>query len=281
MVSMEKLVFRYGKRKLFAGLRLDLAEGNIYGLLGKNGAGKTTLLRILSGQLFPCEGKCLVLGMNPAERAPAFLSDVYFVPEEFSVPPLTIERYLRLHAPFYPRFDMANFRNNLEVFGLLGSEDMGELSYGNKKKVILSFGLATGARLVLMDEPTNGLDIPSKAQFRRAVASSLGEDRTFLISTHQVRDLGNLIDPVIILDEGEIILNQGLEFLGRRIAVTKEANPPEEGGAVYYESGLGGYTVVRPRTEGEESLVDLETLFNAAVSNKRFFRSLSEQEVAP
>lgn len=280
MVSLEKLVFRYGKRRFFDDLHLSLNEGNIYGLLGKNGAGKTTLLRILSGQLFPSGGTCRVMGKNPGERAPGFLSDVYFVPEEFSVPALTIESYLGLHAPFYPRFNLAEFKNNLEIFGLLGAENMGELSFGNKKKVVLSFGLATGARLVLMDEPTNGLDIPSKAQFRRAVASSLSGERTFLISTHQVRDLGNLIDPIIILDEGEILLNLGLEFLGRRLSIVKEADPPGEGEAVYCESGLGGYTVVRSRAEGEDSLVDLETLFNAAVSNKGFFRSLTDREAA-
>jgi len=168
---------------------------------------------------------------------------------------------------------------NLEAFGLSGEENMGELSYGNRKKVVLSFGLATGARLVLMDEPTNGLDIPGKTQFRKVVASSLSEERTFLISTHQVRDLGNLIDPIVILDEGEILLNRDLEFLGRRLSISREASPPEDGEAVYYESGLGGYTVVRSRSEGEESLVDLETLFNAVVSNRDFFRSLSAREV--
>jgi len=280
MVALERIAFRYGKKSLFTDLHLGLSKGNIYGLLGRNGAGKTTLLRLLSEQLFPSQGTCRVLDRNPTDRDPGFLSDIFFIPEEFSVPGLKISHYLKLHAPFYPRFDMSEFKNNLEVFGFLGDENMGELSYGNRKKVILSFGLATGARLVLMDEPTNGLDIPSKTQFRKVVASSLSEERTFLISTHQVRDLGNLIDPIIILDEGEIILNRDLEFLGKRLAISKEANPPGEGEAVYYESGLGGYTVVRSRSEGEESLVDLEMLFNAVVANKRFFRTLAAREVA-
>lgn len=268
MIEIEGLSFGYGRSQLFSNLTLRVEPGNIYGLLGKNGAGKTTLLKIISGLLFPDLGHCRTLGEQPRSRSPEMLSDIYYLPEEFYLPALKPRQYASIYHPFYPAFDGQVFERYLAEFGLDLEARVTSYSYGQKKKFLLSFGLATGARLVLLDEPTNGLDIPSKSQFRRIVASALTEERTFLISTHQVRDMENLIDPVIIIEDGRIIFNRAVEEVASRVHITLEKSEPDPQTALYVEKTIGGYSVVKPGTSGPEPSIDLETLFNMVTTAK-------------
>ncbi|MFH2050027.1 MAG: ATP-binding cassette domain-containing protein, partial [bacterium] len=201
MIELTNLSFAYkNKAPLFDRLSLKITEGNIYGLLGKNGAGKTTLLKIICGLLFPQQGTCVVLGFAPQKRSADMLKEIYFIPEEFYTPALKINEYVLLYAPFYPNFDPQALENYIATFDLPTNEQLISLSYGQKKKFLIAFGLATNSQLLILDEPTNGLDIPSKSQFRKLLAATMDENRTIIISTHQVRDIGNLIDPIIILD---------------------------------------------------------------------------------
>lgn len=223
MIHFQGVTFGYTrKRRIYDGLSLTLLPGAIYGLLGPNGAGKSTLLRLMAGLLFPQAGNLRVHGHTPGERKPAFLEDVFLVPEEFHLPPVSIRNYVRSNAPFYPNFDAAQFQAYLAEFGLSESQKLSEMSYGQKKKVLIGFGLATNTALLIMDEPTNGLDIPSKSQFRRLVAGAADEHRTILISTHQVRDLETLIDPIIILGEQPngsmgVTLQASVETIAQRL----------------------------------------------------------------
>jgi len=269
MLQIEKLSFSYSQRRpLFDHLDLTLPAGNIYGLLGKNGAGKSTLLKIIGGLLFPNQGKLEVVGFRPKDRFPQFLQEIYLVTEEFHLPSLTMERYVKLYSPFYPRFNNSLFDAYIEEFKLPKGQKLSTLSYGQKKKFLLSFGLATDCKLLILDEPTNGLDIPSKSQFRKVIANAIHEERSFIISTHQVRDVENLIDPIIILDEGEIVFFQDYEQISKKLAFSRQADLPNDGSLVYFESSFGGYTVLKKNTEEEETNINLETLFNAVVSNK-------------
>ena len=221
MISLENCSFHYSKKKpLFKNLDLQLEAGRIYGLLGKNAAGKSTLLRLMSGLLFPTEGRCEVSGFTAAKRQPGFLADVFLIPEETWLPDLTIKKYVETHAAFYPKFDRDQFYKWLAEFQVPDNERLNALSFGQKKKTIIAFGLAANTRIVLMDEPTNGLDIPSKAEFRRIVASALDENRTLIISTHQVRDLDSLIDGVIVVEGGEILIDATLERIACPIFCT-------------------------------------------------------------
>lgn len=269
MIRIENLSFSYDKkRRLFDQLNLSLPPGNIYGLLGKNGAGKSSLLKIISGLLFPKQGNLDVVGFTPKDRFPSFLQEIYLITEEFYLPSLSMKRFVRLYSPFYPRFNYGLFEEYIKEFNLPEEQKLSTLSYGQKKKFALSFGLATDCKLVILDEPTNGLDIPSKSQFRKVVASAIHEDRTFIISTHQVRDMENLIDPIIILDEGEIIFFQHCEQISKKLAISRASKLPEDDGLVYAEPTFGGFTVVRENTSGEETNVNLEILFNAIVNSK-------------
>ncbi|MBU4445117.1 ABC transporter ATP-binding protein [bacterium] len=279
MIKMTDLTFAYkNKPPLFSELNLQISDGNIYGLLGKNGAGKTTLLKIICGLLFPQKGTCSVLAFAPSGRIPEMLQEIYFIPEEIYTPPLKISEYLKLYAPFYPRFDHQSFGQYIKTFDLPRNDRLTSLSYGQKKKFLVAFGLATNCRLLILDEPTNGLDIPSKSQFRKLLAASLSEDRIIIISTHQVRDIGNLIDPIIILDGGNVIFNQSIDDISRKLAVRLQKTEPGKDDVLYSEKTLGGYVVIDENRGESESNLDIELLFNAVINNQQRMGELFTRE---
>jgi len=279
MITLDKLSFSYRKKKLFDELSLHISAGNIYGLLGKNGAGKTTLMKLLAGLLFPQTGTCEVMGFTPKERDPDMLQEVYFIEEDLHVPAISIGKYLELHAPFYPRFNFNHFLEYLKEFELSQDLKLNKLSYGQKKKVLLCFGLATNCRLLILDEPTNGLDIPSKGQFRKILASAIDDQRTFIISTHQVRDLGTLIDPIIILDQGQIIFDQTLEQINQRLYFHMEYFNEEPENVIYAERVPGGFMCLTENYLGEESDIDIEVLFNAVITQPEKIQSIFSKSV--
>ena len=267
MIKIKNLTFGYGKEDLFSGLSLSTAPGNIYGLLGKNGAGKTTLLKLLAGLRFAKGGECEVLGYDPSRRPPSFLEEFFFLPEEFNLLEVPVRKFERLYAPFYPWFSPNLFREYMKEFELDYNKNLKVYSFGQKKKFLLAFGMARNPRLMLLDEPTNGLDIPSKRQFRKILASALTDDQTVIIATHQARDLENLIDPVIILDEGRIIFNQFMEEVASKLTVRLLSESPKPGESLYTEKTVTGYSAVVENTDDQEARMDLEILFNAVTSN--------------
>lgn len=265
VAEVTDLSFSYTQKPLFRDLSFSLERGNIYGLLGKNGAGKSTLLKLLCGQLFACEGSLSVFGENPRRRTPSLLSEIFYLSEEFPLPRMKSRQYLSMLAPFYERFDHERFAHYAGEFDLDLTQRLSEMSLGQKKKYLLAFGLASGCSLLIMDEPTNGLDIPSKRQFRQIVASAMSEERTFVISTHQVRDMEALIDPIIILDQGKVIFNEGLDALTDAYVLEHVATEPGSD-ALYREKVLGGWMVLKKRAEAERGqTLDLETIFNIIV----------------
>ena len=274
MIDLKNLSFAYRKQKLFSSLNLHLDPGHIHGLLGKNGVGKTTLLKLISGLRYPQAGESRVLGFVPRERRPGMLEDLYLIPEEFSVPAISIRNYESMYASFYPRFDRDALREFEREFDLDREKKLTELSYGQKKKFLLAFGLATNCRLLLLDEPTNGLDIPSKSQFRRVLASALTEDRIIIVSTHQVRDMENLIDNIIILENGQIVFHRNMHEISMHLAFQNEHELPGDEDVVYAEKVLGGNMVVRANRSGEESRIELETLFNAVIAEREKINGL-------
>jgi ABC-2 type transport system ATP-binding protein len=218
MIHLDGVSFGYSKhQKLFENLTLNLGAGHIYGLLGKNGAGKSSLLRNMVGLLYPLQGKIKVAGYEPRKRQPAFLQDVFFIPEEIYLPSVKVDQYLDMFAPFYPKFDESQFRKYINELDIPLANKLTGMSYGQKKKVLIAFALSTNTRVIIMDEPTNGLDIPSKSQFRKLVSSALDKDRLILISTHQVRDLDNLIDAIIILEDSKILIRHSLDAVAERL----------------------------------------------------------------
>ncbi|OJV16454.1 MAG: ABC transporter ATP-binding protein [Dyadobacter sp. 50-39] len=275
MIHLNQVSFGYGKRKkLFENLDLHLDAGHIYGLLGKNGAGKSSLLRNMAGLLFPTDGRIEVAGFEPRKRQPAFLQDIFFLPEEIYLPPVTVDKYLSLMAPFYPKFDEQLFRAYIAELDIPEGNKLTGMSYGQKKKVLIAFALATNTRVLIMDEPTNGLDIPSKSQFRRLVSSALDKHRLILISTHQVRDLDNLIDAIIILEDSKILIQHSLETVAERLYFGELPSIELDERVIYSEPSLRGYKAVFENSTQEDSRVDLEYLFNAVLENPGRIRQI-------
>lgn len=274
MIYLNNINFSYNAKKpLLQSLNLEATAGNIHGLLGKNGAGKTSLLKIIAGMRTPVSGNIKVLNFNPAQRTMAFNELCYFVPEELYTPSMSAKAYMKLYSGFYPLFSPENMTNYMENFDLDPDMHLGRSSYGQKKKFILSFAMASGAKLVLFDEPTNGLDIPSKSVFRKLAALAISDERCFIISTHQVRDLNLLLDSVILLHKGKILLNSSLCNIASQYAFVTLQRKHENKEALYIEEHIEGIKAILPASKSTETEVDLEMLFNAAISGKILFNN--------
>lgn len=267
MIEINDLNFGYSKQRLlFQNLSMHLHAGHIYGLLGKNGAGKSSLLKNLAGLVYADSGKITVMGHDPAKRQPSLLRQICFIPEEFYLPSVKIAAYVKANAAFYPDFDHQYFSDLLAEFDIPVGQKLINMSYGQKKKLIIAFGLATQAKLIIMDEPTNGLDIPSKAQFRKIMAAALTEDRCIIISTHQVRDLDNLIDTVIMLDDSKVALKASVEEITHRLCFKRIKEVDDT--VIYAEPSLSGFNAIIPNYHDEDSKLDMELLFNAMLAEK-------------
>lgn len=267
MIEISQLSFGYGKDKLFDNLNLSLKPGHIYGLLGMNGAGKSTLLKNIAGLVFPWSGSCRVNGISADKRLPAFLQELFFVPEEVYLPTISAKQFAESTAHFYPKFDNRQFLNILGEFDVPADSVLTKLSFGQQKKVIIAFGLSTNTSLLIMDEPTNGLDIPSKAQFRKIIASALTDDRCVIISTHQVRDLDNLIDTVLVLHNRQIVVAQSLDEIAEKLNFS--TMPANSTGYIYAEENLNGLYTITANTNNDYTKVGMELLFNAIISNNK------------
>ena len=272
MVTIQALGFAYKKqRPLFNNLSLTLKPGSITGLLGKNGAGKTTLLKLVAGLLYPHAGGIDVTGYQPKDRSASFLADIFLVPEEFFLPPISITRYIKANTIFYPRFDHTLLEKLLEEFELESDKGIHKLSYGQKKKFLISFALASKCRLLILDEPTNGLDIPSKSIFRKVMAGNLDEDQLVLISTHQVKDVENLIDNIVMLSDGKVIFQKDLSDITAQLHF-ENTTTKEDDKVLYREASPGGYKVIKRQYNGSSS-VDIELLFNAVSKGTKLFNN--------
>ncbi|HHV02843.1 MAG: ATP-binding cassette domain-containing protein [Bacteroidales bacterium] len=270
MIQIRDLSFSYSKNKVFTGLNMSLEEGNVYGLLGQNGVGKTTLLKLMSGLLRSEKDTCDVNGFHPYKRQPAFFQDIFFLPEEPACPLGSVAHFADNNGSFYPGFNKEQFLACLDRFEIKPKKRFKDLSAGQQKKAHISYALSLNTRILLLDEPSNGMDIPSKSIFRSIVAGLINEERLMIISTHQVRDLENLIDPIIILDQSGVLLYASIEEIAARVCfLTAHDKYPE---ALYAEETPLGYSLVKANTEGIDTKVNLETLFNAVLMHKEWFR---------
>ena len=271
MINVDNISFAYAgqKTKVFDNFSLQLEANNIYGLLGKNGTGKSTLLYLISGLLRPQKGTVTVDGMKSIDRRPEMLEEVFIVPEEFDLPSMTLDKYVSINQPFYPHFSREVLENCLNDFELPTTLSLQSLSMGQKKKVFMSFALAAGTRLLLMDEPTNGLDIPSKVQFRRVVANNMTDDRTLIISTHQVHDVESLLDHILILNQQQLLLDASVGDICDRYSFEYRTPGSAADGVLYSEPSVQGEAVIVPRNPDKvETPLNLELLFNAVTLGK-------------
>ncbi len=276
MITIKDLGFSYGDKAVLKNISMNLEEGRIYGLLGENGVGKTTLLTLLCGLKKPKVGSIDADGRNPYDRQPSLLSDQYYLSDEVPAINMKAIEYASYYGKFWENFDMEKFNGVMAVLENDPMRKMNHMSFGQLKKTYIAFALACNTKYLFMDEPTNGLDIPSKAQFRKAVTKYTREDSIILISTHQVRDLENIIDPIIILDRQDVILNATLEEISEKLYFDYSNEKVED--ALYCEMIPGASVQVCLNQNGEDSRVNIEALFNTAHKHKELIKGIFNKQ---
>ena len=306
MIKIENLKFSYGSKSIFEGVSTELKPGMIYGLLGQNGVGKTTLLKLLAGLLKPQEGSCTIeipqsgaaqqggtqrqygaerqdgaamqcgaaqpARLIPHRRRPDFLEKVFYLPEDVVAPGVKIETYVKNTCSFYPNFSYEKFARIADEFKVETDCKFNKLSFGQQKKAFIAMALSMGTEVLLLDEPSNGLDIPSKIALRKSIAENITEEQTVIISTHQVKDLESIIDPIIILDHKGVLLNRSVEEISERLHFSLSANECKE--ALYSQQQFNGFLTIKENLNGEETKPDLEALFNCCMSNKERIKEI-------
>ena len=286
MITIKNLDFSYKNAAVFKNISLNFKEGNVYGLLGENGVGKTTLLKLICGLQQANAGSCTVDEFIPSERNPYFLQNIFYLPEEVITDDTTPELFVKKLGVFYPRYDHQYFIDLMQELEVDVTRKFSALSYGQKKKALLACALSLRTDYLLLDEPTNGLDIPSKAKFRKVIlehsTDAAGTDAankdaashvpTIIISTHQVKDVENLIDPIVILDHDEVLLDATFEEISSKLYF--DYGTEKSGDALYSEMMPGGYINVLPNRFEMESKVNVEALFNAVRNNKKRIKEI-------
>ena len=272
MIEIKDLAFSYGKTPILKSITTTLEEGRIYGLLGENGVRKTTLLTLLCGLKKVCSGSITTDGENPFDRTPTLLQNQFYLPDEVLPVAMKAECFAKERGAFWPDYDHSKFLEIMKEFENDPAKKMNQMSAGQLKKTYISLALACGCKYIFMDEPTNGLDIPSKTQFRSAIMKYTSDDSTIVISTHQVRDLENIIDPIIILDRQDVLLNATVEEITSKLYFDYGTQLHPE--SLYSEQLPGGFIQVYPNTTGEDSKINVEALFNAVHKNKELIKGM-------
>lgn len=276
MIQIKNLAFSYGKNQVLSNITMNLESGKIYGLLGENGVGKTTLLTLLCGLKKAQTGTILVDSQKPFNREPSLLCEVYYLPDEVAPIHQKAISWAKETGIFWPNFSLDKFVEIVNLFEVNKDQKMHKMSAGQLKKVHIAMALACNCKYIFMDEPTNGLDIPSKAEFRSALMKYTADDSTVIISTHQVRDLENVIDPIIILDKCDVLLSASLEEISDKLFFDYGTTIHSD--SLYSETLPGGFIQVRLNNDKEDSKVNIEALFNAVHNNKETIKRLFSNE---
>lgn len=276
MLKINNISYAYSRKapKVLDDFSLELTEGGVYGLLGPNGAGKSTLLNIIAGALTPMHGTVEYDGINTRRRLPSTLADIFIVPEVLDLPAMPLDSYARHYGALYPRFSMQQMRDHLATFEIEGNPRLNALSMGQKKKVFMSFAMACNTRVLLMDEPTNGLDIPGKAAFRRFIARNMADDRIFVISTHQVRDIDRLLDHILIMDRHRVIFNHTVGEIQQTLKFTETNDTAVANSALHALPSITGAAVVIPNADSIDTDINLELLFDFALRKPDLLNSM-------
>ncbi|MBQ6237366.1 MAG: ATP-binding cassette domain-containing protein [Bacteroidales bacterium] len=275
MIDIKNFSFSYTKTQVFDNINLQFQKGAIYGLLGENGVGKTTLLKAISGLLKPTAGSCTVDEQVSFDRQPEFLQNIFLLPDEVQLPDsATPEKFFNDLAPFYPKQSGEMLQHLAGELKVDISRKFKEMSFGQQKKSLLACAMALNTDYLLLDEPTNGLDIPSKADFRRILSEKVGEEQTIIISTHQVKDVENLIDPIIIISNNSVLLDASVEKITDKLYF--EYGGQQRPDALYSEMMPGGYLNVLVNNGMGESQLNIEGLFNAVLRNSAMIKNLFE-----
>ena len=207
IIKIRELSHSFGDKIIYQNLNIDIAQGSVFGLLGKNGVGKSTLINILMGYLKPTSGECLIFDEPSYDLSKEAKSNIALLHEGFiTYDYMSITQLEKFFAPFYPRWDRKIFYNLIDMMNLNYSQKVNSLSFGQRSQVVLGCLFAQDAKLLILDDYSMGLD----AGYRRLFVEYLKDyikdtDKTILITSHVMNDLENLIDDMAIVQYGGVI----------------------------------------------------------------------------
>lgn len=262
MVELKGISFCYdSEEKIFNDFSLRLNEGRFYGLLGKNGTGKTTFLKIISGALLVKRGEVIINKKDIKYRDLGTLQEIFLLPADFTFPQMNINKYVSIYSTFYPKFSKKILEDCFTNFDINKNiKNLQELSLGEKHKIAVSIAISSGTKILLFDEATNGMDIPTRKIFRKMLIKYIKEDQTVVLSTHVVHDIENLLTDIIILRKDKKAFISSIDDIRKRylFGIQKYKD-----GALYYEPCSEGYHVICNNLNNEETEISIELLFNA------------------
>lgn len=265
MITLRDASYSYPKKAdALTGITCEVHPG-IHLLMGANGTGKTTLLHLMAALRYPTSGVCLLDGEELRLRRPSQLCRVQYFSPDMDFPESSVEKMVSRHAPFFPRFDAAMLSRNLAAFGIDSRRKFTSLSYGNAIKARLAYMLALRCEVLLLDEPTVGLDFEGRGQFGRLLMECIDEDQTVVVSTHSLSEFEPLYDSVMFLRDGCLLLQASFGKISRRVMSVVTATPPAD--AIYSEMRMGRCHSIVPAGEDDmDSAPDCTLLYNALSS---------------
>ena len=263
MINTDNLHHAYGKQAVLRGVDLRIDQPGIIGLCAPNGEGKTTLMKLLSGLQFPTQGSVSVFDQKPSDRPLDLLQRLYFLPSEPFFPAWSPRKIAAYYGPFYPNFNHELFLHTLNEFRVDPDKKLDQVSFGQKRRAQLSFALATRTQLLLLDEPTIGLDIQGKDQFRRSLISGTEAGQTIIIATHLLAEIEPVLDQVLILKDGRIEAHLPLHVAQQFYSFNLTTQPLPYGDRGYARRVPGGFLTVHADGRPGEAAFDLETLYLA------------------
>jgi ABC-2 type transport system ATP-binding protein len=271
IIEASNLSKRYGSFLALDQVSFSLQPGRIVGLIGRNGAGKTTALKAILG-LTPYQGSVQVLGMEPANDRNALMSQVCFIADTAVLPRwLTVAHAIDYVAGVHPRFDRKRAEQVLASSSIRRASRVGELSKGMITQLHLALILAIDARLLVLDEPTLGLDLVSRRQFYDALLNDyFDNERTILLTTHQVEEVENLLTDVLFIDRGRVVLDAAIDDLPARFQqLTVAPGQIEAARALtpFYVRELFGRTIMLFENRPADSLAGLGELRTPTIAD--------------
>jgi ABC-2 type transport system ATP-binding protein len=213
LLRIHHLSKSFGRKKVLKDFDLAIESGRVYGLLGRNGEGKTTLARILMGVIPADGGELLYKGRRIGFRDSTYKREFGYVPEDpFFYEDMTVRGLLDFNSRFYPKWDWKRAAADLERFSLEPKSKVGTLSRGTKLKLGLAVALAAAPEFLILDDPTSGLDVPTRQDFLREIIRELAASgTTILFATHLVHELERIVERLLILQGGRLVLDEDFE----------------------------------------------------------------------
>jgi ABC-2 type transport system ATP-binding protein len=228
VIAADGVTVRYGKKTAVDGVTLSVAPGSVYALLGRNGAGKSSLVRSLLGMLRPSHGRVTLFGEDVWHHRARLMDRIGVVSEEADAPPeMRVRDLAALSSRLYSRWTQSAFDERIGRFGIAAKGRYGDLSKGQKKQVALALALAVSPELLILDDPTLGLDVVArKSLFEEVIADLAERGLTVLITTHDLSAIETLADRVGVIRDGKLVLDDELEALKSRFRRVRYAGPP-------------------------------------------------------